>query len=180
MYRELMNEPFPGKDALTPDQELRFRRKAIDRCWRRIREAAKGEEPGCIIWLSCNQLTHPDIAGSTLLKEVDWVMNEAPDTGELESLTGSFSPHARLLQCMVGWGDRHNPKKILASDRAASIDIYGFAAPLPNSLPLPVSEYLSRPIDSFTGNDRNIAVFARYFNHTKLEELKNEPPPGLP
>jgi hypothetical protein len=175
MYQELMDEPFPGTGALTPDQELSFRRKSIDRCWRSIREAAKGTDPNCIIWLSCNQLTHPDIAGSSLLKDVDWIMNEAPDSGQLDSLKEHFGPHARRLQCMVGWPG-HNPKKILTSPQASSIDIYGFAAPLANSLPLPVSEYLSKPIDSFTGNDRNIAVFARYFNHIKVEELKIDPP----
>jgi hypothetical protein len=176
LYRELMGESFPGKDAVTPARELQFRRKAIDRCWETIRHAAKGTDPNCIIWLSCNQLTHPDIEGSTLLREVDWIMNEAPDTGELEKLKGSFGPHVRLLQCMVGWGDRHNPKKILAAENASSINIYGFAAPRPNSLPLPVSEYLSKPIDSFEGNDRNIAVLARYYNQTRVEELKIQPP----
>jgi len=176
MYAELMDEPFPGKDAVTPERELQFRRKAIDRCWNRIRDAAKDENPECIIWLSCNQLTHPDIAGSALLREVDWIMNEAPDTGELESMKGNFGAHSRLLQCMVGWGDRHNPKKILSSEKAGSINVYGFSAPLPNSLLLPVSEYLSRPIDSLVGNDRNVAVLARYFNQAKLEELRIEPP----
>jgi len=107
---------------------------------------------------------------------VDWIMNEAPDTGELDSLKGSFGEHARMLQCMVGWGDLHNPKKILSSEKASSINIYGFAAPRANSLPLPVSEYLSRPIDAFVGNDRNIAVLARYYNQTRLEELAIEPP----
>jgi hypothetical protein len=176
MYRELMNEPFPGKEALTPQQELQFRRKAIDRCWKSIRDAAKGTKPDCVIWLSCNNLRHPDIAGSALLKEIDWIMNEAPDTGELDSLKGSFGENARILQCMVGWGDLHNPKKILSSEKASSINIYGFAAPRANSLPLPATEYLARPIDAFAGNDRNIAVLARYYNQTKLEELKIEPP----
>jgi hypothetical protein len=40
--------------------------------------------------------------------------------------------------------------------------IYGFAKS-PNSLPLPVAEYRSRSIAAFRGNDRNIAVLARYF-----------------
>ena len=39
----------------------------------------------------------------------------------------------------------------------------------PNSLPLPVTEYRNRSIASFEGNDRNIAVLARFFNGVSLE-----------
>ena len=37
MYRELFGEAFPGKDKITPERDLEFRRRAIDRCWERIR-----------------------------------------------------------------------------------------------------------------------------------------------
>ena len=55
----------------------------------------------------------------------------------------------------------------------------GFAAPYDNSLPLPVAEYLTRPIDDSRGtarmtiNDRNIAALARFYPGKPAE-----PPPG--
>ena len=41
MYQELMNQPFPGQDKITPEINLDFRRKAIDRLWEQIRKRTK-------------------------------------------------------------------------------------------------------------------------------------------
>ena len=52
MYKEMMDEDFPGKDKITPEKELAIRRNSIDRAWGRIRKTAKNAKPDCIIWLS--------------------------------------------------------------------------------------------------------------------------------
>ena len=64
------------------------------------------------------------------------------------------------------------------SGAARDLGIYGFAKPGPNSLPLPIAEYRSRSIDSFHGNDRNIAVLARYFTGASLEIVVPQEPDG--
>ena len=79
IFKELMNQPFPGNDRITPEIELQFRRKAINRCWKRIRETVKKTKPNCIIWLTSCQLTSKDIIGSDMLKEVYRGLNEADD-----------------------------------------------------------------------------------------------------
>ena len=46
MFQELLNQPFPGIDKITPEIEHNFRRHAIDRCWKRIRETVKKNQTG--------------------------------------------------------------------------------------------------------------------------------------
>ena len=75
-FEQLLGKPFPGEDQLGAAERLDYERKAIDRCWARIHEAAKAVNPECVIWLSCNQVHDPAIANSRLLREVDWIMDE--------------------------------------------------------------------------------------------------------
>ncbi|MBN1422155.1 MAG: hypothetical protein JXP34_25500 [Planctomycetes bacterium] len=171
MYEELLAERFPGKEAVAPERELEFRRKAIDRCWERIRDAAKKVKPDAIIWLSSSHVDCPTVVDSRLFREVDWLMNEATDPAVLASLERMKGPHTRLLQCVVGWGDRHDARRIVAGEAGRGIGIYGFAKPGADSLPLPIETYRGRPIASFQGNDRNIAVLARAFRGKPLETV---------
>lgn len=178
MYRELLGEAFPGREKITRERELEFRRRAIDRCWERIHAATKRVKPDAVIWLSCCNVSSPVVVNSRLFQEVDWLMNEATDPESLQQLAAMKGPHTRLVQCVVGWGDAHDARRIVTSDAARDLGIYGFAKPGPNSLPLPVTEYRSRAIDSFKGNDRNIAVLARYFTGASLENgVPREPVP---
>jgi hypothetical protein len=169
MYQELLGESFPGKDKITPERELEFRRRAIDRCWERIRATTKRVNPDAVIWLSCCNVSSPVVVNSKLFKEVDWLMNEATDPKSLQQVAAMKGPHTRLVQCVVGWGDAHDARRILSGGAARALGIYGFAKPGRNSLPLPISEYRSRSLDSFQGNDRNIAVLARHFTGASLE-----------
>ncbi|MCX7045454.1 MAG: hypothetical protein NTX50_08235 [Candidatus Sumerlaeota bacterium] len=170
MYRELMGEAFPGKDKISKERDLEFRRKAIDRCWERIRKAAKGAKADCVIWLSCSNVNSLTVINSKLFREVDWLMNEATDPRALAKLEEMKGPQTRLVQCVVGWGDRHDARRILSSAENLKFGIYGFAKPNPDSLPLPVEQYQKNPISSFKGNDRNIAVLARFYNGKALDE----------
>lgn len=64
LYQQLMGEPFPGEEKLTPAQDLEYSHRAIDRCWKTIRKAAKDANPNCIVWLTCNNIKHPHIQDS--------------------------------------------------------------------------------------------------------------------
>jgi len=109
---------------------------------------------------------------------VDWLMNEATDPKALERVEAMKGPHTRLVQCVVGWGDAHDARRILSGGAAHDLGIYGFAKPGPHSLPLPVAEYRRRSIASFQGNDRNIAVLARAFTGASLDIVTPQEPDG--
>lgn len=175
LYLQLTGKPFPGEDRLTPEDRLVYERLAVDRCWGRIRAAAKRAKPNCVLWLSCNKVKDPTVANSSLFREIDWLMNEAPDLEALGRTRGMVGPGARIVQCVVGWGDRHDARAVVTDPAWSGLDLYGFAKPGPDSLPLPVAEYLGKPIDAFRGNDRNIAVLARFFNGRTVERAA---PPG--
>jgi Hypothetical glycosyl hydrolase 6 len=165
LYEQVTGQPFAGEDKLTAEEKLAYDRKNIDRAWRRIRDAAKSVKPDCIIWLSCYDVAHPSVAGSSLFQEVDWLMNEDPDPRHLDKVLGEKRPkHQRVLQCVVGWGDKHDAQAVVTDESLAVRDFYGFAAPGDTSLPRPVEEYLANPAAHFSGNDRNIATLARYYN----------------
>ncbi|MHB8898956.1 MAG: alpha-L-fucosidase [Thermoguttaceae bacterium] len=175
LYETLMAKPFPGEDQLAAEDRLAYERKAIDRCWGRIRSAAKAVNPNCVIWLSCNQVHDPTIAGSAMLREVDWMMDEAGTPAAMKEAAGMFGPHTRQLLCLAGWGDRHKTREILSDPAIAAYGIYGFSRPNPDSLPLPVATCLARPIDSFTGNDRGIATLARFFTGKPFDFTTDKP-----
>ncbi|MCP4450010.1 MAG: hypothetical protein GY809_00995 [Planctomycetes bacterium] len=164
MWTELMHSTFPGKDYVTRPQETEFKRRAVERCWTRVRKAAKTANPDCIIWLSCHDLKHPQLVGSKIFKEADWLMNEAGDMATIETTRNMVGPHTKLLTCVVGWGDKHNARELVPAAREANVGVYGFSKPGADSLPLSISTYHASPIGSFKGNDRNIATLARWYN----------------
>ncbi|MFA6562923.1 MAG: alpha-L-fucosidase [Verrucomicrobiia bacterium] len=180
LYEQLLAKPFPGEDKLTPDDKLAYERKAIDRCWARVRGAAKRANPACAIWLSCNKVHDSAIANSPMLKEVDWMMDEAGTPAALKEVAPMFGPRTRQLLCLAGWGDRHKTREILSDPAMAAYGIYGFSRPSPDSLPLPVATYLGRPIESFKGNDRGIATLARYFTGKPFEFVAATRPQNVP
>ncbi|MBM4154367.1 MAG: hypothetical protein FJ221_04995 [Lentisphaerae bacterium] len=164
LFEQLCGRPFPGADQLSPEAKLDYERKAIDRCWARIRAAARKAKPDCVVWLTCNKVADPTVSGSALLREVDWMMDESGAPDALRGVAHMLGPHTRPVLCVVGWGDRHDARRVVADAANAEFGIYGFSKPNPDSLPLPVERYLAGPPESFKGNDRNIAVLARFFN----------------
>lgn len=171
MYLELMQQPFPGKEKLTPDLEQQFRRKAIDRCWQRIKTAVKRTRPDCLIWLTSCQLTSKDIAGSAMLKEVDWVLNEAGDIATTDSVRGMLGPRTRLLTCLANW-NQQDPTKVVPAAIGAHVGLYGFTKPVRGSMPLPVDYYLSHSVESLKGDEKNIAVLARVYRGLPLDYVR--------
>ena len=119
-------------------------------------------------------MSDPTIADSKLLKECDWAMNESPDPKLLEAGKRMVGKQTRMIQNLVGWA-RHNAKEFLSDPKNRDLDLYGFAEPRDNSLPLPIAEYLSKPVEAFSGkdrisaNDRNIAALARFYKGLPLD-----------
>ena len=177
LYTQLTGENFPATGEPADEDKLQYEHQAIDRCWRRVQEAAKTTRPDCVIWLSCNNITDPTVVDSRMLREVDWLMNEAPTEEYFDAGKKMMGADGRLIQCLVGWAE-HDARSYLAELKAKKRDLYGFALPGDTSLPLPIEECLSKPIESFTGddlvsaNDRNIAALARFYNDLPLDTVK--------
>jgi uncharacterized lipoprotein YddW (UPF0748 family) len=169
MYRELMDEDFPGKENITPDTELAFRRKAIGRAWQQIRETTKRTKPDCIIWLTAYEVNSPEYEGNTLLKEVDWLMNEAGDRDRTQAMRSLTGTNTKLITCLASWNGQ-NPLETVPAAMAQNIGIYGFTKPIAGSIMPPVDYYLSASLDTLSGDALNIAVLARYFNNLLPEK----------
>jgi hypothetical protein len=173
MYVELMNQPFPGIDNITPELETDFRRKAIARCWRRIYDTVKETNPNSLIWVTCNQVNSNDLVGSEMFRDADIFMNEEGDTNLVEGIRHKVGKHTRLMTCLAHW-NKKDPAIIVPQAIKANIGIFGFTKPQINSLLPPVSYFLSKPIDEFTGDYKNIAYFARIYNNLPLNYVKKD------
>jgi len=171
MYQELMNQPFPGKDNITPEIELDFRRKAIDRAWKQIRAVTKQTKSDCIIWLTAYDLNSKEIAGSDMLKEVDWLMNEAGDIASTEMVRISVGKNTKLITCLANW-NKQDPAAVVPAAIKANVGLYGFTKPVEGSLMPPVDYYLSSSVESMKGDEKNIAVLARAYKDLPLNYVK--------
>ncbi len=171
MFAELMNEPFPGIEKITPEIEHQFRRKAIDRCWNRIHEITKKTDPDCLIWLTCCQVTGKDVVGSQMFKEADLLMNEGGDLESVEAIRSMVGQHTRLLTCLANW-NKQDAAAIVPGAMKANIGLYGFTKAGTNSLLPDIDSFLSKPVDSFTGDSRNIAALARAYKGLSSKFVK--------
>jgi len=171
MYKELMGEPFPGKEQMTPEIELAFRRRSINRAWIRIREVVKGTRPDCLIWLTCYELQSKEIAGSDMLNEVDWLMNEAGDMATTKAVKEIVNPKTRLITCLANW-NKQNPTELIPYAVQEGIGLYGFTKPVVGSMMHPVDYYLSRAIEELEGDEKNIAALARAYHGLPFSYVK--------
>lgn len=171
MYAELMGQPFPGADNVTPETELQFRRRAIDRTWKRIKETVKRADPECIIWLTSCQLTSRDIAGSDMLKEVDWVLNEAGDTSTTASAQAMLGKNTKMVTCLANWNGQ-DAAIVIPDAQKKKIGLYGFTKPVNGSVMKPIDYYLSVYPDSLKGDERNIALLARTYNGLSFDYVR--------
>jgi len=163
MYEVLMGEPFPGKEKIDEKREIEFHRRAVERCWTRIRRAAKTTRPDCVIWLSCHDLSHPQVAGSKMFREVDWLMNEHPDPVRLEAVRKTAGPRTRIIQCLCGWGPKHDAAKVARDPRFSDVGFYGFAWPDAKTT-LPPTLEQAGDNERLVGNARNIEALRKVFH----------------
>jgi hypothetical protein len=171
MYRELMGEAFPGKEQVTVDDELAFRRKAIDRAWKQIKETTKRTKQDCIIWLTACEVNSKEYEGNAILKEVDWLMNEAGDIERTQAMAELAGQDTKLITCFAHWNGQ-NPVDVIPAAVKQGVGLYGFTKPVSGSIMPPVDYYLSASIDSLKGDELNIAVLARSFNGLPLDYVK--------
>lgn len=101
LYEQLMGEPYPGDDALTVKQELVYSCKALDRCWKTIRQAAKEANPDCIVWITSNRMDHPHVVDSDMYRQADWLMNEVGDMERIAKVKDMVGENTRLITCMA-------------------------------------------------------------------------------
>jgi hypothetical protein len=170
MYKELMGKSFPGKEKITSEVELEFRRKSIDRAWSRIRETAKKADPDCIIWLTAYDLNSPEYSGISILKEADWLMNEAGDVSRTESVNNLVGADTKLITCLA-W-NKQDPVEIVDHAQNNNIGLYGFKKPVVGNMMKPVDYYLSNSIDELEKAERNIAVLTRIYNGLAMDYVK--------
>jgi hypothetical protein len=171
MYGELMGQPFPGKEKISPETELDFRRKAIARAWKRIKETTKKAKTDCIIWLTANNVDSKEYAGTPILKEVDWLMNEAGDIARTAAMRGLAGSETRLVTCLAKW-NKQNPAEVVPAAISEKVGLYGFTKPVTGPMMPPVDYYLSKPVDSLKDDERNIAVLARTYKGLSSEYIK--------
>jgi len=173
LYKRLMGEEFPGEEKLLKEQELAYNRKAIDRCWKAIRKAAKDANPDCVIWITSNHMNHPDVINSDMYKEADWLMNESGDMKRIDGVKAMVGKHTRLITCLARWNGQ-DATKVVPEALKAGVGLYGFTAPRNNSGLVPLDGILSKPVSELKGDDRNIAVLSRAYHGTSLESVRND------
>jgi hypothetical protein len=176
LYTQLTGTPFLQTGGPPSEHMLAYERLAIERCWQHIRQSRDSASRDCRLWLSVSNMAEPSIRESRMLRECDWVMNEAPTAELFEQGRRMVGKNTRMIQDVVGWAT-HDAKAFFSDPTKAKLDVYGFAEPRENSLPLPVSEYLSKPVAAFQGkdrrsaNDRNIAAVARFYRGMRLDAV---------
>ena len=172
LYQQLMGEPFPGEDKLTPAQDLAYSRKAIDRCWKTIRKAAKDANPRCVVWLTCNQIKHPHIVNSDMFREIDWLMAETGDNKALKEIRGMVGPHTRLITCLAAWNNA-DPAVVIPEAIEHGLGLYGFCQPAAANGTIPLDKIFPHQVGMLTGDQRNIGALARAYLGKSLDAVWN-------
>lgn len=170
LYEQLMNEPFPGEELLTKEQDTAYSRRALDSCWKTIRDAARKANPRCILWLTCNNVKHPHVVHSDMFKEVDWLMNEAGDMRGIDAVRSMVGEHTRLITCLALWNGQ-DAIKVVPEAIKAGVGLYGFTAPGADSGLVPLERFMAKPVSELKGDERSISVLARAYHGASVEAL---------
>jgi hypothetical protein len=166
IYEELFGEPFPGKEHITDEQVLEYKRRSTERCWDTIYQSAKRANPDCIVWLTCHDLTHPQIRpGSRIFKQADWLMSENSDAKYLKIIQDAIGPHTQLIQCISGWAS-HDAKSLLDQDDGIKRGWYGFAWP-DSATTLPYTLESAQGDPRFRQNAMNIEEMTKFYKGNK-------------
>ncbi len=172
LYQQLMGEPFPGEDKLSEDQDLAYSRKAIDRCWKAIRKAAKDANPKCIVWLTTNNMLHPHVVDSDMYKEVDWLMGEKGNLKSILKAKSMIGEHTHLITCMAMWNGA-DPTTAVPEALDAGIGLYGFAKPNGRNGTINLSRILPMQLSELSGDSKSIAVLARAYRGKSIDSVWN-------
>lgn len=173
MWTELMESEFPGKENISQEQEDEFARRSVARCWEHIHQSAKSVKPDCKIWLSCYDLKHPQMKGSKIFNEIDWLMNEAGDIETVQEVKTLIGKDTKLITCLANWNNA-DPKEVVPAAQQIGVGLYGFTKPTENSLLPSMAKYLTSPIDSFKGDEKNIATLVRAYKNVPLDFIEKK------
>lgn len=166
IYAELFGEPFPGVEKMTYERELEYKRRSVERCWNTIYTSAKKANPDCIVWLTCHELTHPQIRpGSQIFKQADWLMSENSDPKYLQLVRDAVGPHTQLIQCISGW-ESHNAKSLMQGKEGVKMGWYGFAWP-DSVTTLPYTVESAKDNARYRQNALNIEEMAKFYKAAK-------------
>lgn len=106
-----------------------------------------------------------------MLKEVDWVLNEAGDIATTASVRGMLGKQTRLVTCLANWNGQ-DPAQVIPAAIKEDVGLYGFTKPVAGSMMPPVDYYLSKSADSLKGDERYIAVLVRAYNNLPYNYVK--------
>ena len=106
-----------------------------------------------------------------MFQEIDWLMNEEGDIAKIDSIKTMVGENTRMITCLANW-NKKDAKTVVVDAMKNGVGLYGFVKPNENSLLQPIENYLSLPIDSFKGDDRNIATLARVYNNLPMDFIK--------
>jgi hypothetical protein len=163
LYAQLMEEPFPGEGQVAADRYTEYGRRALERCWRTLRKAARETDPNCLLWLTSHDIHDPHLTNGHPLRDTDWLLNEAGDVKRTQAARAMIGPHTRLLTCLAAW-NKQDPAVVIPDALQAGIGLYGFTKPTEGNLKPPAAHYLGQPVVSFkNADDRHIAALARAF-----------------
>jgi hypothetical protein len=172
LYQQLMGGPFPGEEQLNKDQELAYGRKAIDRCWKAIRKAAKAADPDTIVWLTSNYVHSKLVIDSDLYKEVDWFMGETGKLDEILKVKPMLGEHTRLITCMSDFGGNNAAKDVPAAINVG-IGVYGYAKPHQDSKEstIDLENIFAKQLTELKGNDLRIAIMSRAYRGKAMDTV---------
>jgi len=174
LYKQLMGKKFPGEDKLSKEDDTAYSRKAIDRCWKAIRKAAKRANPECIIWLTVNKMHHPHVVNSDMYKETDWLMNEAGSVEEIRKVQKMVGKHTQLITCLAVWNGQ-DASKTVPEALAAGVGLYGFTTPRGSKGLVPLEGIFNSQVSTLMGDGKNIAMLARaYRGKSAYAEWKSD------
>ena len=90
-------------------------------------------------------------------------MNEAGDMDTTRAVKEIINPGIELITCLANW-NRQNPTELIPYAVKEGIGLYGFTKPALGSMMPPVKYYLSKPVENFEGDARNIAALIRSYH----------------
>jgi hypothetical protein len=154
MWRELMGEKFSSTGSPSPEAALEFDKMAMARAWQHIQWAADATRK-VTIWTNQPFVAQekPMWEGHRMLKEVDWVLNEAPDIGWLDWLQQQVGEETLVMQNLCGWPD--HDASVWEKINTRKFGLYGFAQADVNT---------TYPLESFK---KNIEIIRQAYRRTK-------------
>ncbi len=158
MFQELMCRPFPPQGEPDADELTEYNLRAMERAWIHVKEATDSTRQ-VIIWTNHPFEKADDSlwTGHRLLKEVDWVLNEAPDITFLDWLKKQVGSHAKIIQNLCGWMD-HDASLWKKID-PAQFGLFGFAQADPGTTLVSLSGS-----DASASNARNTEILREAYH----------------